>query len=225
MDILSQAKKFLTFVLPRLNNIMDRNLISGTVPVERHPFEPFLPENARILMLGSFPPQLKRWSMVFYYPNFNNDMWRIFGMIFFGDKEHFIEAGRKSFDKRKIVEFCSEKGIAMYDTACEVRRLKDNASDKFLEVTKPTDIEALLARIQECTAIVTTGQKATDVLVEHFGCQIPPMGGSVPFQANVNGAVREMQLFRMPSSSRAYPLAIGKKAEAYRSMLQVTGII
>ena len=44
------------------------------IEIENHPLEPFLPANARLLMLGSFPPQKKRWSMDFYYPNLNNDM-------------------------------------------------------------------------------------------------------------------------------------------------------
>jgi len=47
---------------------MNDNL-DHTVPVERHPLEPFLPGNARLLMLGSFPPPRKRWSMEFFYPN------------------------------------------------------------------------------------------------------------------------------------------------------------
>lgn len=50
--------------------------------VEQHPLKPFLPANARLLMLGSFPPQQKRWCMDFYYPNFINDMWRIVGQVF-----------------------------------------------------------------------------------------------------------------------------------------------
>ena len=48
---------------------------------ERHPLEPFLPENARLLMLGSFPPKRIRWSMEFFYPNLQNDMWRIVGYL------------------------------------------------------------------------------------------------------------------------------------------------
>ena len=52
---------------------------------ERHPFTPFLPDGCRLLMLGSFPPGEQRWSMRFYYPNFTNDMWRIFGLCFFND--------------------------------------------------------------------------------------------------------------------------------------------
>ena len=43
--------------------------------IEEHPLEPFLPANAVLLMLGSFPPQKKRWSMDFFYPNLQNDMW------------------------------------------------------------------------------------------------------------------------------------------------------
>ena len=52
---------------------------------EKHPFEPFLPAKARILFLGSFPPQPHRWSMPFYYPNWINDFWRIMGLLFFED--------------------------------------------------------------------------------------------------------------------------------------------
>ena len=40
------------------------NAITGEI--ERHPFEPFLPKNAKLLMLGSFPPAEHRWTMHFY---------------------------------------------------------------------------------------------------------------------------------------------------------------
>lgn len=55
---------------------------------ERHPLEPFLPENAKVLMLGSFPPPVERWSMQFFYPNWINDMWRIMGLLFYNDRQH-----------------------------------------------------------------------------------------------------------------------------------------
>ena len=89
----------------------------GDPQVERHPFEPFLPDGAKLLMLGSFPPQKKRWSMEFYYPNFINDFWRIIGIIFFDDKERFVDRDAKKFRLQEIKNFCSEKGIAMFDTA------------------------------------------------------------------------------------------------------------
>lgn len=185
-----------------------------TIPVEQHPLEPFLPAGGRLLMLGSFPPQQKRWCMPFFYPNFTNDMWRIFGLIFFDDPLHFVDSAGKTYRMAEIVEFLTAKGVGIYDTACAVRRLQDNASDKFLEVVTPTDVEALLARMPMCRAIVTTGQKATDTICAHFGIAQPKMGAYTTFRIGSE----EYRLYRMPSSSRAYPMALAKKAEAYRRM-------
>ena len=189
------------------------------LPIEEHPLEPFLPANAKLLMLGSFPPQKKRWSMDFFYPNLQNDMWRIFGLLFFDDKEHFLLTGKKAFNKEYLIEFLTEKGIALYDTATSVRRLQDNASDKFLEVVEPTDIRLLLKQLPQCQAIVTTGQKATDIIRSQIEVDEPKVGESCPFTFED----RMMRLYRMPSSSRAYPMAIEKKAIAYRFMLNELG--
>ncbi|MDE6347684.1 MAG: uracil-DNA glycosylase family protein [Bacteroides sp.] len=184
--------------------------------IEQHPLTPFLPGNARLLMLGSFPPQQKRWSMEFYYPNWNNDMWRIVGFLFFNNKDYFADNTKKVFCKERLVHFLQDKGIALFDTACAVRRLQDNASDKFLEVVQPTDVPALLRQIPQCKAIVTTGEKATDTLCTQFSIAKPQVGDFTEFIFED----RPMRLYRMPSSSRAYPLALEKKAAAYRIMYQ-----
>lgn len=182
------------------------------ISIEKHPLQPFLPSNAKILFLGSFPPPKIRWSIDFFYPNFQNDMWRIWGLNFFNDKDYFVKEGTKSFDYQKIVDFCNQYGFAIYDTACAVRRLQNNASDKFLEVVEETNLEILLRQIPLCQAIVTTGEKATDVLVEKYNCGKPKVGEFVPIMIDK----KQYKFYRMPSSSRAYPLALCKKAAAYR---------
>ena len=188
---------------------------------ELHPLEPFLPANARILMLGSFPPKRIRWSMDFFYPNLQNDMWRIVGYLAAGDKSHFLMPGGRKFDKERIEAFCRERGIALYDTAVEVIRLKDNASDNFLQVVREVDLAALLARIPHCRTLVTTGQKATDTLRAITGCGEPAVGESVAFEY----AGRSMRLWRMPSSSRAYPRPVEWKAGFYRKVFEDTEIL
>lgn len=193
----------------------------GLIPVELHPLEPFLPSQARLLMLGSFPPQKKRWNMEFFYPNFINDMWRIMGYLFFDDKNYFVDVDAKKFRKELIVDFLNDKGIALYDTACAVRRLQDNASDKFLEVVETTNVGLLLKQIPQCRAIVTTGQKATDTLLELFDVSEPAIGAYSEFHFED----REMRFYRMPSSSRAYPMKIEKKAEYYGLMLKEIGLL
>ena len=208
------------------------------MPTETHPFEPFLPQGARILFLGSFPPQEKRWCMPFFYPNWINDFWRIMGLIHFGDQNHFCINGEKRFDEAAIRAFCAKEGLAFYDTACEVRRLKDNASDAFLEVVTPTDIPALLRRIPDCRDLVTTGQKASEQIAAQFGCAIPPVGGCIDIRLGEGAApdgecsstganspgisshsvAGPLRFWRMPSTSRAYPLPLRQKAELYRQL-------
>ncbi|MBO5611191.1 MAG: uracil-DNA glycosylase family protein [Prevotella sp.] len=189
--------------------------------VEHHPLKPFLPSSTRLLMLGSFPPARHRWSMDFFYPNFINDMWRIFGICFHDDKIYFVDEENKTFRKSLIIELLEAKGIGLYDTATEVIRLKNTASDKDLEVVQPTDIHALLQQIPLCTSIVTTGQKATELLCSFFGVEVPKIGSFA--ETTYEGKV--MHLYRMPSSSRAYPMKVEKKAEFYKQMFMAEGLI
>ena len=35
----------------------------SAIPIETHPFPPFVPIGARVLMLGTFPPKPHRWAM------------------------------------------------------------------------------------------------------------------------------------------------------------------
>lgn len=190
-------------------------------PVEQHPLGFFLPENTKLLMLGSFPPPRGRWSMEFYYPNIINDMWRIMGIVFYKDKEYFLKT-RKAFCKDKAEAFCREKGIGLGDTAVEIIRLKANASDKFLEIVKPIDLPEILKQIPRCEAIVVTGQKAMDTLLSVMpGVQEPEVGSFVECVF----MERRLKVFRMPSSSRAYPKPLEEKAEVYRSMFRELGMI
>ena len=200
--------------------------------VEYHPLRPFLPENAKVLFLGSFPPQRKRWCMDFYYPNFINDHWRIEVQIFFGDKNHFVDVPNKRFKIDEIVAFCEEKGLAFFDTSKAIRRLQDNASDKFLEVVEPTDIPALIRQLPHLKAIVTTGEKATETICRTMGIVKTPKVNAYVDLTNTDGTDEtdklentnltnltnggSLILYRLPSSSRAYPLSFDKKVEAYR---------
>lgn len=183
---------------------------------ECHPLEPFLPAGARILMLGSFPPPHARWSMEWFYPNFQNDMWRIWGHIEAGDKNLFVVPGEKRFDRDRVIAFCRRRGIALYDTATEIVRLRGNASDNFLQVERPTDVAALLGRIPECRNVVATGQKAAETLQALMGVEAPKVGGYV----EVEYAGRMLKFWRMPSSSRAYPRPVEWKAEFYRRLVE-----
>ena len=220
--------------------------------IERHPLQPFLPSNAQILMLGSFPPPKERWCMDFFYPNPQNDMWRIMGLVFFGDKEHFVEQGAKNavlngqgtkiaalkeqrvktatlkeqrtksgFRYEEIVAFCETKGIAIFDTAQAVIRLQGNAADEHLEIVEQTDITTLLQQMPSCHNICCTGGKAAQTLADTLHCAIPKVGEYI----ETHFADRAIRFWRMPSSSRAYPLSLDNKAASYRRMFEDIGLL
>lgn len=193
------------------------------IEIETHPLQPFLPSNAKLLMLGSFPPPQSRWKMNFYYPNYQNDMWRIFGLIFFQDKNHFLDLPNKNFKQQLIRDFLTQIGVGIFDTAYQIKRLQGNASDKFLEIVTPTNLSKLLEQIPLCHTIMTTGDKATDTLMQHFPNQpIKPLIGQ---SVQVQHLDRELNLYRLPSSSRAYPLALEKKAEVYQQFFKQIGLL
>jgi len=188
---------------------------------ENHPLPPFLPEGAKVLMLGSFPPPRERWKMDFFYPNFQNDMWRIIGLAFYNDVNYFLTDDRKSFNEAAIRAFLIEKEIALWDTAMVVKRQKGNASDKFLEILQPIDLEEVLSWITDCQAIVVTGQKAMDTLLTIVQANEPGVG-SFEETTFIN---RKLKIYRMPSSSRAYPKPIAEKAVVYKKMFEEIGIM
>lgn len=179
--------------------------------IETHPWPPFIPENAKILIMGTFPPGPHRWSMDFYYPNRTNDFWPMMGLVFCNDRYALMADDHKTFCLPAIKSLLTSHGIALNDTGHRIRRLKGNASDKFLEIIEPVNLESLLAQMPGCRAIATTGQKAAEVIASITHTAVPSTGSFVTGPSGIN-------IWRMPSTSRAYPLSLDKKADFYRHM-------
>lgn len=187
------------------------------LPIEVHPFPPFLPENARVLVLGTFPPAEGKRAMDFYYPNFQNDMWRILGIIYFQDPDHFRRGTEKAFDPDKIRAFLTKAGIALGPTVLRAQREKGNASDKFLHIVEEADLGTMLSRLPHCRRLVTTGEKATEIVLHQ--CTEPPKLPRTNTTVPIRLGGKRYELTRLPSSSRAYPMKLEKKAECYKKGL------
>ncbi|MDR0186544.1 uracil-DNA glycosylase family protein [Prevotella brunnea] len=186
--------------------------------LETHPFEPWLPSNAKLLLLGTFPPPPKWWCVEWYYPNFSNDMWRIFGHIFFHDKLHFVDERNKTYRLGLLKPFLKEKGVAIFDTALKIHRPTGTASDKDLEIVETSDLDGILRALPNCKAVVGAGQLASRLITSHFHIDTRhlKMGEYVGFEFSG----RNIRLYRQPSSSRAFPMKVEKKAEYYQQMFE-----
>lgn len=160
--------------------------------------------------------------MNFYYPNRINDFWRIIGLIFTGDKETLYNPETKSFRLDDIKALLDKHGIALGDTARAVNRLRDNASDKYLEIVTPVPLYDVLDEMPQCHDIATTGEKAAAVIAQLSGTQIPKMGEYVE-STRRDGS--PLKIWRMPSTSRAYPLPLPQKAAFYETLFRSVGVI
>ena len=193
--------------------------MNSQTPIETHPWAPWLPDGAKVLIMGTFPPGAHRWAMDFYYPNPTNDFWKMIGLIFLGDPFALYDKAARKYRLPDIKALMTEKKIALNDTGYRIRRLKGNASDKFLEIVEPVDLYGLLAQIPQCHTVATTGEKAADVVASITGTERPKMG------EHVLAPDGSLDLWRMPSTSRAYPMALEKKAEYYRTLFEAAGIL
>lgn len=196
--------------------------------IEAHPFGPVLHKEATIMMMGTFPPTSDKWGMPFHYPNFYNDMWRIYGRVFFDDADYFRDGDEKGFDPERIKAFLKSRGIASCPTVKKAIREQGNAADKHLTIVEPVNLKETLAQVPKVHTIFTTGGKATEILIELLAKeQGKPIPKSKMPKTNqhieYSYAGHKLTLYRLPSTSRAYPLSLEKKVEAYRAFFEAVG--
>ena len=218
-------------------NKTDSNSIlseTNAAEIETHPFPPVLPPNATVMMMGTFPPTSDKWAMSFHYPNFYNDMWRIYGRVFFDDADYFRVGDEKRFDPERIRDFMFERGIASCPTVKQAIRETGNASDKNLTVVTSVDLDSILIQVPKVETLFTTGGKATEVLLNLLNeppakSKYPKTNQSMnyPYEwqntDNQKADVNSLTLYRLPSTSRAYPLSLDKKVAAYKAFFKKIG--
>ena len=191
--------------------------------IELRPFPPFLPPNTTVLMMGSFPPAAEKRAMEFHYPNFQNDMWRVYGLVFFGDAMHFQRVGEKAFDAEKIKAFLTARGIGSCPGVRRAIRTHGNASDAYLKVVETVELPEILEKIPQCRRICTTGGKATEILLALLETEVRAKDFKTGTTITARCGDRDLLVTRLPSTSRAYPMKLEKKAEAYRKFFVEAG--
>ena len=191
--------------------------------IELRPFPPFLPPHATVLMMGSFPPAAEKRAMEFHYPNFQNDMWRVYGLVFFGDAMHFQYGEEKAFDAEKIKAFLTERGIGSCPGVRRAIRGHGNASDAYLKVVETVELPEILEKIPQCRRICTTGGKATEILFALLETEVKAKDVRTGATVSARCGERDLLVTRLPSTSRAYPMKLEKKAEAYRKFFVEAG--
>jgi len=125
--------------------------------LETHPFESFVPQGAKILILGTFPPEARYRNFKFYYPNsVGNRFWRIMEYVFsckflYWEGDAAVEERKALFEKERIgltdmVEKCvrsgsnsSDKNLSKIEFRNVYELLKNNSTIQKIILTSRTD--------------------------------------------------------------------------------------
>ena len=113
-----------------------------------HTFEPFVPQDATVLILGTMPSPKSR-ELGFYYGHPQNRFWKTLAAV-------YGEVTPSTTSERK--DFLTRHRIALWDTlaSCDIQ----GANDASIQNPVPNDIGSLLAS-HPIQVIFTTGAKAT----------------------------------------------------------------
>lgn len=102
-------------------------------PIEEHPFKPFIPENATVLIIGSFPgreqtqtkPNIEQW----FYGAKRNQFWTIISTVY---NVNLLNITEKQ-------ELFKEFGIGITDIILKARRRSNSNLDTNLEIIEFND--------------------------------------------------------------------------------------
>ncbi len=108
--------------------ILSQLSLESMSTIETHPFQPFVPVNASVAIIGSFPgrdiTQQKTTDDKWFYDTKRNQFWDIISSVY--DKELKTVASKK--------QLFTEAGIAIADIILTAKRKIENNSDTNLEV-------------------------------------------------------------------------------------------
>ena len=125
----------------------------------RHPYEPFIPEDATKLIAGTLPPprfttgELKEGDVDFCYGSRDGLLWKVIDKVFELDLK--FENTAEAIEQRE--RFLVERGIGICDTVKSCRREKIDASDIGMLEVKLRDLIFILRENPKINTLLFTG--------------------------------------------------------------------
>ena len=121
-----------------------------------HPFSPIVFNDAKILILGSFP-SIDSFEKSFYYAHPRNQFWKIMSKI----------TGYPINNQDQKIWLLKESKIALWDMVASCYR--DNSLDSSLEDIEVNDIASFLEEHPAITKVAFTGRLSEKLFKMHFG--------------------------------------------------------
>lgn len=126
--------------------------------LEIHPFEPFIPNNATKLIIGTIPPErffkknLSECDVNFYYGSHDNAFWKLISEI--ANIDFLRKNNSEEIDKRK--NFLSNNGIGICDIVKKTYRKNGSSLDRDLDIVEFLDIADILEKHPTINTLIYT---------------------------------------------------------------------
>ena len=124
--------------------------------IVEHQFGPYFDQDARVLLLGSFPSLQSRKEQ-FYYAHSQNRFWKVVAAVF--------ECPVPQTTEEKRV-FLLENGIALWDViaSCEIR----NSADSSIRKASANPLDVIFSKA-DIRAVFTNGKTADKLYRKYIG--------------------------------------------------------
>ncbi len=169
---------------------------------ETHPFSPFIPQNVRRLLLGSFPGHIDTRAGQWYYETKRGQFWRILKEVY----------GRNLATREEKEKLLSDLGIGLSDVIYECERIHNNNSDTNLKViTYNTKIVEKILKENNIERIYFSSRFVEKIFKSKFKSVIKNYSG--------------IELITLPSSSPRYAkMSLKEKIGIFRKILPTSYI-
>lgn len=124
--------------------------------IEIHPDWYFNIPEMKVLILGSYPPHLDKWSFPFYYPNKQNNFWKILAAINNAELNYF--EGDIAVNERK--QLMRNLKIGVQNMGKVIYRKGKSSLDADIEIKEFQDILAIIKKHPELKKIILSGYSA-----------------------------------------------------------------
>jgi len=187
--------------------------------LEAHPWDPYIPENADKLILGTFPTAEANRKTDFYYPNPNNDFWRILAELC--QVELVCFEGDAAVEERKLILKTLNLGIA--DVGYRVFRQGDGSNDNQLFPIEFTDIFRVVDKYPKLKTLIITSSSDINSVLGWFMlyCELNKIRlavptGTLPKTTSLIHNEKTISIKIISSPSRRSPIKGERLIEMYR---------
>jgi G:T/U-mismatch repair DNA glycosylase len=132
--------------------------------IEIHPDWDFDIPEMKTLILGNFPPHKKRWDYEFFYPNKQNNFWRVLAAI--NGKPLKEISGWPAVKERKAIMKDLKTGVM--NIAAKIKRKGHSARDTDIEIIEYNDVLNVILKHPELETIIIAGYSARNSTAVKF---------------------------------------------------------